>query len=148
MKQNLKSSLGFGLIESVIAMSIGVLVALSLTTITIYGLKNARGLKEKELLYSSTNFFTQRIAFLMKQAKKFETPSPSTLQITLSDKTVVVEKSGNDILIEGKKANAAGVTVEELKFTTMQRSVRINFVFKSGNERFMATTTIARRNAL
>lgn len=139
---------GFSLIESVIAISLGIFVAVALTTITVYGLKNAKGLKEKERLYSSANFFTQRTAYFMKQAKSFEVTPPSTLKVVLPDKTIIVEKSGSDILIEGEKVNASGVMAENLNFTPMQRSVRINFILRSGAETFSGTTTVARRNTL
>jgi type II secretory pathway pseudopilin PulG len=130
---------GFSLIETVIALGLGMITMAMVMTIFANGLKNIRMMKDSQALNSAATSFMSTANYWIKQGKSFRvlpTSPGKILEITLPDNsTTSIDKS-----ILGINGITATTT-----FTKMAKSVRINFLIQKGSEILSATTTVAQR---
>lgn len=140
---------GFTLIEVVVALGIGILVLTIVTSVMAPGLKNMRAISRTKQLHSNTVYVLDTLTYEIRQAKRIEVLSPSSLRITRPDATIkTIMQTGDNISLDGVSLNSIDVKIIGLNFTGMPRSVRVNFTIGSsgGNETFPVLTTIAQRN--
>lgn len=144
------SARGFTLIEVIVGLTIGVVIATVLTLTVSTGLRSMRGAKHRERLHANAVFLTNALDHWVKQGVLLQTPTPSTLAILLPDSsTKTIAKTGNRVTLDGNALTSDDVVVSGLVFSRMTRSVRIAFSMqKAGSsEIFSVTTTVAQRNA-
>ncbi|TSD02492.1 MAG: hypothetical protein Athens071424_14 [Parcubacteria group bacterium Athens0714_24] len=144
------NNFGFTIIETIVALGLGVLVVTAVTTIVLPGLKNIRAATQTERLHANAVFLLNNLTYWIKQAEDLNTPSPSVLEIKLSDSSVkIIKKDGDNITADNIPLNNNDVKIIELNFTKMAKSVKIDLVIKTEKgETFSIKTTIAQRNKL
>jgi type II secretory pathway pseudopilin PulG len=142
-----KNKSGFTLMETIVALGLGLLATTMILYIVTTGFGYIRAIKNAENLHSNANFLLNTLTYWVKQGKNL-TASNSTLEIELPNSSVkTITKTGDRIMLDGVPFTSDNIQVTELNFTKMSRSVQIRFTIKakSGNETFSATTTIAQR---
>lgn len=140
---------GFTLMETIVALGLGILVMTAIMAVVIPGLENIRYITRVEQLHVNAVFLLNTLTYWIKQAEELNVPSASLLEIKLSESTVkTVKKDGNNIIIDGVPFNADKVEITGLNFTEMPKSVRVNLIIKTkgGDEELPIITTIAQRN--
>ena len=134
-----KNEQGFTLMETIVALGIGLLANTMIFYIFTLGLKNIRTIKNTESLHSNANFFLNTLTYWIKQGKNLEVlpASPGNiLEITLPDNsTTTIDKSLLEI-------NGVSATTT---FKKMEKSIQLNFIIQKGSASTSATTTIAQR---
>jgi type II secretory pathway pseudopilin PulG len=136
MDNRIKNS-GFTLMETVIALGLGLITTALVMSVFSAGLKNIRTIKNTQVLNSSATFFLDKVTYWIKQGKKFDvSPTKNKLTITLPDNTTTII----DKMTFGNSDMDATTT-----FTLMKKSVQLNFIIQKGSEILSATTTIAQR---
>lgn len=137
---NIKKNSGFTLIETIVALGLGLITAAMVMTVFTTGLKHIRGIKDGEALNSNAIFFLNTAGYWIKQGESFQiTTEPSGLQkldITLPSDIKTIDKNAfgdNDI------------NVTKLTFTKMAKSIRLTFKIEKGSEKLEGATTIAQR---
>jgi type II secretory pathway pseudopilin PulG len=149
MKRLFKNSeAGFTLMETIVALGLGILVMTAIMAVVIPGLENIRDITRVEQLHVNAVFLLNTLTYWIKQAKDLNVPSASLLEIELPDSVKTVKKDGNNIMIDGVPFNADEVEITGLNFTKMPKSVRVNLTIKTkgGEEELTIITTIAQRN--
>jgi type II secretory pathway pseudopilin PulG len=144
-----KNERGFTIIESIVALGVGVTISLILATVAITGLANIRTTYANERIHAETIFVTDSLMYWIKQSTALSTPNPETLEITLMDATVkTVSLSDDTLYIDAYPITSNLVSITAVQFKALPKSVRINFVatYAKGTETFSAQTTIAQRN--
>ena len=130
---------GFTLIETIVALGIGLLATTMILYIITTGFGHIRAIKNAENLHSNANFSLNTLTYWVKQGKNLEVlpASPGNiLEITLQDNsTTTIDKSLLEI-------NGVSATTT---FNKMEKSVQLNFIIQKGSETFSATTTITQR---
>jgi len=143
-----KSKSGFTLVETIVAIGIGLLATTMLFYIFTFGLRNIQTIKNTEKLHSEANFLLNTFTYWIKQGENVTT-SGSTLEIEFPDLPLkTITKSVDDrVTLDGTPITSDDIQVTDLNFTGMSRSVQIRFTIeaKNGDENFSATTTIAQR---
>ena len=140
---------GFSLIELVVSLGIGIIVALILVGVTTTGLRHMRAEKSAALLNTNALFVANTAGYWIKEAERIDVTASSTLVITLpSNATETISQIGNAIMLNNASLTPPSVRVSGLLFTPLARSVRISFTLKSisGDEILPIVTTVALRN--
>jgi len=144
----------FTLIETLVALSIGIVLATVFITVVTFSLKNARQTAQAKALHANAMAFTETLNYWGKQATDFDTSVLETLYISLPDTGVRKEFSKNgDTILFGDEGTTGDLTtdsvlVDSLVFTPLANSIKVSFVLKSGNLELPVTTTVASRNKI
>ncbi len=141
---------GFTLIEVLVAMVIGIAIALLVASVSLSALKEVRMTKRLERLHSNATYISNTIGYLMKQSADFDVKNPTQAVITSSDLTTnTITLSGTNLTNNGTAINSTDVQVTSLTFTSGARSLRVNFTLKitTGAETFSGVMTVAQRNS-
>lgn len=137
---------GFTLLETVVSISLGLLVMMMVLTIFTQGLTQIRNVSNNQSLISNADFIINNLDYWIKKATNISA-NPSTLTLTLPSSTKTIEMdSNNDILMDGTPLNTDGVKLNSLNFEKMARSVKISFELEKGGQTLLVSTTIAQRN--
>ncbi len=153
-KTNFKK--GFTLLELMVALGVGLMIAtIVLTTVTI-GLRAAQTARRMQKLHSDAIYITDQLAYWMKQSKNFVVSGSgnNTLKVTLKDDTVqtvtlqTVSGEGK-IIVNGIAITNSSTNVTALSFSALAKSVLINSTLQSGTttNQYSFRTTIAQRYA-
>lgn len=160
---------GITIIETIIAMAIGVVVITLLMMIVTQGLGYIRKIQEQERLQANAIFVTDKMAYWVRQAKGFSSDEDledgsdcdsdgDKLCVVLRDdpedaddleaKIFEEDDINDNITFEGNHLISDGVKVTSLNFTALGHSIRVDFVLesKSGEVQLPITTTFAQRN--
>jgi len=151
MKRLFKNSeAGFTLLETIISLSLGILVLSIIMAVVVPGLRNILTITRVEKLHVNGIFLLNTLTYWIKQAEDLNVPTQSKLEIKLPDSPVkTVTKNGNSITLDNIPFNTDDIEITELTFTKMAKSVRVNLTIKAkgGEETLPITTTIAQRNS-
>jgi len=158
---------GFSLVEVLVAISINLLVIVMIMGVVLPGLRHIYMIKNERDMHAAAQSLTTQFNYWIKQGADITALSPTTLEIELPDDSIktitmtLIEDEDEDdkyiITIDGDSLLANNVIVDydplnpfPLKFTEMDRSVRIEFTLKidGTDDVFSATTTVAQRNSL
>lgn len=151
---------GFTLIEMLVAMSIGLLITITVTAVAISSLKYVRTARALERLHSNAFYITDTISNLIKQSASTTVPGLTTLKVTAPDLTTkTITLAGGQITIDTTPITYLTSTdVSVLYFRVVPalnanhtiNSIRVGFTLKSVSQGkiFFATTTFARRNSI
>jgi len=136
--------------ETVVALGIGLLATTMIFYIFTLGLKNIQTIKNTESLHSNANFLLNTFTYWIKQGETF-TVSPNTLEIGMHDSTTTITSNGKKIILNNTISGIAYLTDDSigttsLNFKGMAKSIQIGFILEAGEEKFLATTTIAQRS--
>lgn len=144
-----KNKFGFSLVETLVAISLSLLVVIMIVAIVTPGLKYVHTLRNNRILHSTTTFLMNQFDYWIKQGVVINVPSPSTLEIRLSDSSIkTITKSGDNITLDGVPLMSDNIKVTDNQiFTKMAHSVRINLKLAKGDQTFTAETTVAQRNS-
>jgi len=148
-----KSKSGFSLVETLIAISLSLLVVTMIVAIVAPGLKYVRIIKNNRILHSNTAFLMNQFDYWIKQGVAINVLTPSTLEIKIrlpdsSIMTKTITKSGDNITLDGVPLTSDNVKVTNNQiFTKMAHSVRISLELAKGDQTFKAETTVAQRNS-
>jgi len=150
-KKKMKGDKGFTLLETVITVALGTVVAMLILAIVSPGMKEIRNLKKDERLHSNAIFLINNLNYWIKQGKYLDVPNQNTLRVIMPDSTAKeIVFINNSITIDGKGLfNPNEIETTNLSFAKMQKSVRINFAIQikdSSENNFSIATTIAQRN--
>lgn len=144
-----KSGAGFTLIETIVALALGLLVTVMVLSVFSSGLSRIKDVKNTESLHSNAVFLFNTLTYWIKQSKDLNVTPPSELEIVLPSSSKIITKTAdNKITLNGLQLNTDDIEVTTLTFTPLAKSVQINFKLqtKNGDKTFSATTTIAQRN--
>ena len=145
-----KKTNGFSLVEVLVAISLNLLVVTMIMAIVIPGLKHVRMIRNQRDLHSATQLLITQFNYWIKQAADITASSPTTLEIQLPDNSIkTITQNGDIITIDGDSLMAHNVIVDDLEFTEMNHSVKIEFDLRinGSDDAFSATTTVAQRNS-
>ena len=140
---------GFTLIETLVALGIGVSVATMLTLVASAGLKHARSARRVERLQTNAVHLSDVLTYWVKQGEYLQVPTPTRLEIILPDFTVkTIEKQGIRATLDGVAITTDDAEVSYILFQNLPASVRVGFALQAAGstETFSATTTVAKRN--
>ena len=163
---NDKKEKGFSLVEVIIAISINLLVVITIMAVFFPGLKHVRMIKNDRNLHSSTQLLINQFNYWIKQGANIEVievepedPEDELeyiLRIQFPDHSwkIITKNAEDSIIIDDNSGDppilltANNIKTEKLEFTKMDRSIRIDFVLKieGADETFSAITTVAQRN--
>ncbi len=131
------SNKGFSLIETIIALGLGMITMAMVMGIFAQGLLYIRTMKNNQVLNASATDFINTADYWIKQGQNFDASIPGQLKITLPGGTThTIDKS----LLE---VNGISATTTFIKMT---RSVRINLFVQRGSDTLSATTALAQRS--
>jgi prepilin-type N-terminal cleavage/methylation domain-containing protein len=136
---------GFTLIETIVALSLSVLIVLGATQIFIEGLGHIRGVRAQALLTSDAGYMVQVIRNELFQAEGFSDVSADSVNI---GGKIVTFSDDERLTLDGTPITRVGVRVTSLAFTQVGESLRIQFTLNSGprtNKTFIGQTTLALR---
>lgn len=142
---------GFTLVETIVALSLSLLVCLVVISTAVSSFKVTRTAKELERLHSNALYIANDIGYSVRQSARLSVPNATTLNITLPDLTKkTVTLSGTQILIDGVPITTVDIQVTAFQITSAPSSVKITYSLKSttGSQTFSAETAFARRNPL
>ncbi|MDP3963058.1 MAG: prepilin-type N-terminal cleavage/methylation domain-containing protein [bacterium] len=145
---------GFTLLEVLISLTISVVVATVITLVTASGLKNVRAARRMERVHANITYTADALTYWIKQAKLAQTPSAGTLELVVpaatSYKTVILQKNGSQITLDGNAITSNDVEIADLTFTRFPKSVRIGLTIQSAYDTAQSlsvTTTVTQRNS-
>ena len=159
MKSSFHKTRGFTLIEMLVAMSVGLLIAITVTAVAISGLRYARTARALERLHSNAFYITDSIGNYIKQSAAFSVDTVTNkLVVSLPDLTSrTISRSGTQICVDtttppvcsGQIITSSDVQVTSFNVISATNSVRISFTLQavSTGNTFSAVTTLARRNS-
>lgn len=139
---------GFSLLETVIALALGVLLTAMIIAVVVPGIKQIRSVKRTERLHASAVFLLDNFSYWIKQANDLQV-SNSSLEIFLPDNSSkTIKQEDNDIKIDNVSFTDSGLIAKELVFTNTPYSVRIEITlgFEHQKEELSILTTVAKRN--
>jgi len=146
----MKKEKGFTLIETLAAITLGVLVMTLITSVVNSELKYLRRVKNNETLHSNAIFIFDNLNYMIKRGEPLTTAFPSeSLKIRLPDSSIkTIAKSGTDLTINGTPFNSSNVELTNLNFLKIGKSIRMGLTLKTKKSEsyFSATTTIAQRS--
>jgi|GEM_PF-3910196 len=128
---------GFTLVETVIALAVGIITVTMMVLIFTMGLKSIYAIKNIQELNSSAMLFLDRITYLIKRGEAFDFSTPGALRITLPD--------GTEEIIDATFFTDNNIDSATTNFQEMNRSIQLNFDIEKGSESFSGHTTIAKR---
>ena len=146
------------MVEVLIAISINLLVIVMIMGVVLPGLRHIYMIKNERDLHATTQSLANQFSYLIKQGADIEVgPANPGNELIIhfigSPSKTITQNGDNIVIIEGVDENsllANNIIVEDLEFTKMDRSVRIEFALKinGADDSFSATTTVAQRNSL
>jgi type II secretory pathway pseudopilin PulG len=142
---------GFTLLETLLVITLGLLISLITVAIFTSGLKQIQEIKDLAQLHSNAIFLSNTLSYWVKQGESLNTPSDSTLEIVFPDSSLkTISQQDENILIDGATFNASNIEITNLSFSRLARSVKVEFTLRiKGTEKTLSTkTTIAQRNNL
>jgi prepilin-type N-terminal cleavage/methylation domain-containing protein len=146
----LSNSKGFTLVETLVALSLSVLIVLGTTQVFINGLRHINGVRAQALLTSDAGYMVQMIRNELFGADGITVNSPDSVDIEQGSDTQTFSITNGQLMLDGiTPITREGVTVTNLLFEEVGRSLRIQFTLTSGprtNKTFSGTTTLALRN--
>jgi prepilin-type N-terminal cleavage/methylation domain-containing protein len=143
---------GFTLLETLIALAIGAVVAGILAIVTSVGIAHIRKAKRVERLQANAVFIANAFSYWTRQGLLASTPSSTQLNLIVptatSTRVLVFKKDGNRVTLDGAALTTDDVRMERLSLRALPRSVRMGFTLRvqNGSESLSATTTQALRN--
>ena len=145
-----RSNRGFTLIETLVSLGLGVLVAAILGMTIVQGFSSMKRTQQKERLHSHALVFTESLQYWIKRGSDLVVSELGTkLEVSLPDSSIkIIEKVGDDILIDGTSLTPSDIKISELKFIKVSHSIRVAFTFVSEDSEnsLSATTTVSQRN--
>jgi len=149
-KINKSATRGFTLIESIVALSLGIVVVVMIVLIVMPGLKHTHEIKQTERLHSNALFLLNSLTYWIKQGENLTVVAPSVLEIKLPNSSIkTISKSDDHILVDSIAFTTNDVRVTDLSFIPMDNSVRISVTIEDNsglNKSLSIETAIARRN--
>jgi type II secretory pathway pseudopilin PulG len=141
---------GFTLIETIVALSLGMLIVLGATQIFIEGLSHVRGVRAQALLTSDAGYMVQMIRheLLGADSVSVNLADPCDVDMTRGGTTRTLALLGERVFIAGDPVTHEGASVTSLACTEVGQSLRIEFTLSSGprtNKTFTGQTTLALR---
>lgn len=146
-----KNQSGVTLVETMVSISIGVLITTMVIAITVGGLQHMQDLRNEARLHSNAIFLTDTLTYWVKKGIVLEVSGsdPSSLSITLpDDSTAVMRKDEASILLNDTPITTDDIEVRELIFVPLAHSVQMSFTLgiPDSDKTFSATTSVAQRN--
>lgn len=148
-REESENDLGFTLIETIVALGLGVMVLGMIMAVVVPGLKNINSITRTEHLHVNAVYTVDTLSYWIKQAESLSVPSASELHIKLNETTTkIIKKDGDNITLDGAVLNSKDINITSLNFVKLVRSVKIDIALKAkdGNETVPISTTIAQRN--
>jgi hypothetical protein len=139
---------GFTLVETILALSLGVLIVLGTTQIFIEGLSHIRGVRAQALLTSDAGYMVQMIRNELFGAESFSASSDTVDIVSGGDARTFSRSDDNRLTLDDAFVTREGVVVTSLVFTDVGESLRIQFTLNSGprtNKTFTGQNTLALR---
>ena len=149
---------GFTLVETLVAVAIGVMVALFVIMIATDTLTTTRDIKNSERLHVDVMHMTSKMSYLIKQSRRIESDNPSgfTLFILryaddgtlLGEDEVEIKHENSRILIDGENITAEDMEVKSFEVKKVENSVRMvfNVKYSGGGREYDFVTTLSGRN--
>jgi type II secretory pathway pseudopilin PulG len=139
---------GFTLVETIVAITLGVVVSIAAIGLFVSGLQHIRQAKELSYLQSNATFITNTFDYMVKQAETLE-PKGESAVLMVDGKTIA--RNGDDIIINngvnGAPLNDKKAKVSDLHFIILDNSVQVCFTLQTNTgEEMSLQTTIAKRN--
>ena len=144
------------MVEVLVAISLNLLVVAMIITVGVSSLRHIRTIRDHRNLYATASFLNNQFTYWIKQGVSLDRLATSTLEIHLPGLppsttiiTTTTTIAGRDtIIIDGNDLISNNIKVDNLAFTKMDNSVRIEFTLSTEgtNVPFSATTTVAQRN--
>jgi prepilin-type N-terminal cleavage/methylation domain-containing protein len=142
---------GFTLVEVLIAMTIGFMIAALVTSVSVATLRDIRTARAHERLQANAISIISSVGYLIKQSARIDVKNPTELEITMPDVTKkTITLSVDHLTLNGAAITSDDVMVTYFKLIEGGQSVRMGFSLQLKNTTTIlsATTTLARRNAL
>jgi type II secretory pathway component PulJ len=140
---------GFTLVETIVAITLGVMISIAAISLFVSGLKEIQEAKELSYLQSNATFLTNTFDYWIKQAEEIELVNSSSIRIiTPGDDKLIALDGNNNITMNGFTLNDERVEVSSLNFNKLESSVQIGFTLKDKNssDELFLETAIAKRN--
>ena len=144
---------GFTLLEVLIALTIGIIVATVFTLLVSSGFARLRASRRLERVQANMGYVAETFSYWVKQGLLLQTPSPQELRVIVptatSSRTIVFQKTGMRVTMDGAALTTDDIEVTNVNFRNFQRSVRFNITARSKADpsiTLSATSTTARRN--
>ena len=144
---------GFTLLEVLIALSIGIVVATVFTLFVSSGFARMRTSRRLARAQANIGYVAETLGYWVKQGLLLQTPSSEELRVTVptatSSRTIIFKKTGMRVTMDGAALTTDDVEVTGLTFRNFQRSVRFSISARSKADpaiALSATSTAARRN--
>lgn len=148
-----KKNKGFTLIESVIAIGLGLIAVSMIISFIIPSLRHLAEIKRRETLHSNALFLLSTFNFWIRQGERVEIPDSSTVEVRLPDSSVkTIERKKDEeekfnVYLNDKILNTKEVEIENLKFTQAPASIKVDLDLKGEDgTSYSFSTTIANRN--
>ncbi len=145
---NFKKNSGFTLIETLVAMTLGVLIMVMVMTTIVPSIKYVRSIKNTEKLHSEIVFFIDNLTYWIKQSNNLDADQ-SNLTINFLDKPALeIKEDSGKIKVNGENFIDERINITNLNFTKISDSVRVNLSMEinGSHENISITTTISKRN--
>lgn len=134
-----KNEHGFTLMETIVALGIGLLATTMIFYIFTAGLKNIQEIKDTQILNSSAIFFIDRTTYLIKQGENFSTTTDGSIE------KLNFFINGDPEEIGSSTFGSYNIDVTKLKFALMASSTQLNFTIEKGSNKLSGQTTVAQR---
>jgi prepilin-type N-terminal cleavage/methylation domain-containing protein len=135
----IKNKRGFTLMETIVALGIGLLATTMIFYIFTLGLKNVEEIKNTQALNSSAIFFIDRATYLIKQGGNFSTTTDGSIE------KLNFFINGDSEEIASSTFGSYDIDVTKLKFALMARSIQLTFTIEKDSKTLSGQTTIAQR---
>ncbi len=144
---------GFTLIETLVVITVGAMIALFVTTIAVDVLRSTSEIRQSNRLHADVMHVTSQLSYTIKQSAVIESDDGSSIVLFMPDltrKEITFDTALSEILIDGSPATGENLEVLDFSVEPAENSVRLRFtVSYVGSEReYEFVTTLARRNIL
>ena len=145
-----KGTKGFTLIETIVALSLSVMIIMGAVQVFVQGLSHVRGVRAQALLTSESGYMVQviRNELLGADSASVNPMDSSEVSILRTSDTSTFSVNDGRLEQDGVPVTNNSVTVSTLAFTEVGHSLRIQFTLWSGartDKTFVGQTTIALR---
>lgn len=163
--RSVSKSTGFTLVETIVAITIGVMVAMFVMTIAVETLKTTTEIKHSERLHVDVMHITNKLSYFVKQSRRIEESddfSGFTLFILkfneegdlLGEDEVEIKHEDGSILIDDDSVSdndsimSENVEITVFEVKKVESSVRIvfNIKYSGGDKEYGFVTTLSSRN--
>jgi len=153
-KLKAKSFSGFTLLEVLIALTIGIVVATVFTLLVSSGFARLRASRRLERVQANVGYVAETLSYWAKQSLLLQAPSSTELRVIIptatSSRTIVFQKTSTRVTMDGAVLTTDDVEITGLGFRNLQRSVRFGITARSKADpsiTLSVTSTAARRNS-